>query len=97
MGAMKSTVQDSIIPVSFEQSEPVLPVIEPYVARKTFHIDGIFGGLLSIEECVGFEAVNITIKHESKQSITLTLDSERFKELSCMPYRVQLKNTPRPF
>ena len=97
MGAMKSTIQDTIMPVSFEQPEPVLPVIEPYVARKTFHIDGIFGGLLSIEECVGFEAINIIIQDESKQCVNLTLDSERFKELAYMPYRINLKSNPSPF
>lgn len=72
-----------------------VPVIR--LVSKTFHINGLTGSGVSIEESHDGSQVNLIVQNASKKA-AITLDYESFRELSHLLYDVNL-NRPeaRPF
>jgi hypothetical protein len=67
------------------------------LVSKTFHINGVTGGAISVQETHDGSQVNLIVQNDRKKA-AITLDYQSFRELSHLLYDVNL-NRPeaRPF
>ncbi len=99
MGALKQLVIDQEENQTVLHQEPA-PLVEIPVIRlvsKTFHINGLTGGGVSIEETHDGSSVNVIVKN-ARSRAEISLDYQSFRELSHLLYDVNLvRPESRPF
>ncbi len=99
MGAMKQTVIDQEDKQTVLIAEPT-PSVEIPIIRlvcKTYHINGLTGGAVSIEETHDGSSVNVIVKN-ARSRAEISLDYPSFRELSHLLYDVNLvRPESRPF
>ena len=99
MGALKQMMIDHEDNQTILTTEPEplydVPVIR--LVSKTFHINGLTGGGVSIEETHDGSSVNVIVKN-ARSRAEISLDYQSFRELSHLLYDVNLvRSESRPF
>jgi hypothetical protein len=99
MGSIKQNVIDQQDKQTVLIAEPT-PLFEVPVIRlvsKSYHINGLTGGAVSIEETHDGSSVNVIVKN-ARNRAEISLDYQSFRELSHLLYDVNLvRPESRPF
>lgn len=100
MGALKQMMIDH------EDNQTMLLLAEPAsllespvirLVSKTFHINGLTGGGVSVQESHDGSQVNLIVQNDRNKA-AITLDYQSFRELSHLLYDVNLvRPEARPF
>jgi len=100
MGAMKQMVidqEENQMMLLLSEPAPLADVSTIRLVSKTFHINGLSGGGVSIEESHDGSRVNLIVQHDRNKA-AITLDYQSFRELSHLFYDVNLvRPEARPF
>ncbi len=103
MGAMKQqlTIDESNnqIVLMAEPANLYESAYEPPVrlVSKTFHINGVTGGGISVQELHDGSSVKVMVQN-ARSRAEISLDYQSFRELSHLLYDVNLnRSEPRPF